>query len=184
MMGGVSESSSNGNPPQSLRCDAVVVMGVSASGKSTVAAVVAQRLGWAHIDADDFHPQANIDKMHAGTPLTDDDRAPWLDRMRDELDRRVAAGEPVVLSCSALKRKYRDVLRNSAARVDFVHLRASRELLVARLDEREGHFFPEDLVDSQLAALEIPGDDEGALLVSAAADADGIADQVIEVWGR
>lgn len=183
MIGGVSESSSYDNPPQPLRCDAVIVMGVSASGKSTVAAVVARRLGWAHIDADDFHPQANIDKMRAGTALTDDDRVPWLDRMRAELDRRAAAEQPAVLSCSALKRKYRDVLRSSAARVEFVHLQASRELLVERLDDRSGHFFPGELIDSQLAALEVPDDDEGALLVSAAADAHGVAEQVINAWG-
>lgn len=181
-MGGVNEPSASEPPQQALRCDTVIVMGVSASGKSTVAAVVARRLGWAHIDADDFHPQANIDKMRAGTPLTDDDRVPWLDRMRGELDRRAAADQPAVLSCSALKRKYRDVLRSSDARVEFVHLQASRELLVERLDDRTGHFFPEELVDSQLAALEIPDEDEGALLVSAAADANDIADQVISAW--
>jgi len=165
-----------------LLCDVVVVMGVSASGKSTVAAVVAQRLGWAHIDADDYHPQANIDKMSAGQPLTDDDRVPWLEAIRADLDRRRSAGESVVLSCSALKRKYRDVLRGGPARVHFVHLRASRDVLVARLDERSGHFFPGDLVDSQLAALEVPGSDEAALIVDATDDAADIASRVVNAW--
>lgn len=183
MIGGVNESRRYDTDVRSLRCDVVVVMGVSASGKSTVAAVLAQRLGWVHLDADDYHPQANIDKMRAGTPLTDDDRVPWLDSMRAELDRRAAAGEPVVLSCSALKRKYRDVLRAGPARVDFVHLRASRDVLTARLSGRSGHFFPEDLVDSQLAALEVPDTDEAALIVDATDAAEDVAARVVNAWG-
>lgn len=159
-------------------------MGVSGSGKSTVAAALAQRFGWAHIDADDFHPQANIDKMRAGTPLTDDDRVPWLDRMRAELDRRAGNAEPAMLSCSALKRDYRDVLRGGSGAVGFVHLHASREVLVERLSDREGHFFPAALLESQLAALEEPGPDEDALIVDATDDADHIADRVLARWGR
>ena len=159
-------------------------MGVAGSGKSTVAAALAQRLGWAHIDADEFHPQANIDKMRAGTPLTDDDRVPWLDKMRAELDRRAAEREPAVLSCSALKRRYREVLCGGASAVGLVHLRASRELLTERLSGREGHFFPAALIDSQLAELEEPDSDEDALTVPATDDGADIAEQVILRWGR
>lgn len=180
----VSGSSPTRDVPSSLTCDAIVVMGVAGSGKSTVAAALAERLGWAHIDADDFHPQANIDKMRAGTPLTDDDRVPWLDRMRAELDRRVAEAAPAMLSCSALKRKYRAVLCGGSGVVGFVHLRASREVLAERLSDREGHFFPAALIDSQLAALEEPGSDEDALIVDATDDAAGIAERVVARWGR
>lgn len=183
-MGRVSDTSSTETPPARLVCDALVVMGVSASGKSTVAAVVAQRLGWAHIDADDFHSQANIDKMSAGRPLTDEDRQPWLRAMRAELDRRADADSPVVLSCSALKRQYRDMLRSGDSDVGFVHLRASRDVLVERLGNRKDHFFPGDLVDSQLAALEVPARDEGALIVDATDDADEIAGLVLRAWER
>lgn len=167
---------------RSLSCDAVVVMGVSGSGKSTVGAALARRLNRQHIDADDLHPQHNIDKMRAGTPLTDADRMPWLERIRDELDRRSTAGEPVVLACSALKKAYRDVLRTSVGVVGFVHLRAEREELIERLAGRNGHFFPAALIDSQLATLEEPDADEHALVVGATEPPGHIAEQALAVW--
>lgn len=168
--------------PTSLSCDALVVMGVSASGKSTVGAVLARRLGWAELDADDFHPPANIDKMSTGTPLTDADRAPWLALLRAELDRRVTTAEPAVLACSALKRAYRDVLRAGTGVVGFVYMRASREVLVERLAGRADHFFPGDLIDSQLATLEEPDDEENALTVDATDDAESITDRILAHW--
>lgn len=163
-------------------CDAVVVMGVSGCGKSTVGAALAQRVGWRHLDADDFHPQHNVDKMRAGTPLTDADRMPWLERLRDELDRRAAVGDPVVLACSALRRSYRDVLCRSACAVGFVHLEAEREELAERLAGRNGHFFPAALIDSQLATLETPETDEHALLVAATEPPERIVEHVLHTW--
>ncbi|RCW44480.1 gluconate kinase (SKI family) [Halopolyspora algeriensis] len=167
---------------RSLSCDAVVVMGVSGCGKSTVGAALAQRVEWRHLDADDFHPQHNVDKMRAGTPLTDADRMPWLERLRDELDRRVAAGDPVVLACSALKKAYREVLRGSAGVVGFVHLRAGREELAERLAGRDGHFFPAALVDSQFATLEEPDACEHVLTVGATEPPERIVERVLETW--
>lgn len=165
-----------------LACDAVVVMGVSGSGKSTVGAALAEHLGWDHIDADDFHPRHNIDKMRAGTPLTDADRGPWLQALRDELDRRAAARRPVVLACSALKKAYRDVLRGGIGSVGFVYLAAQAQELTERLASRDGHFFPAALIDSQLATLEQPGPEEHALTIPATAQPDRIAQQVVNTW--
>lgn len=167
---------------QSLLCDAVVIMGVSGCGKSTIGAALAQRLNWQHLDADGFHPQHNIDKMRAGTPLTDADRMPWLERLRDELDRRATVGEPAVLACSALKRTYRDILRGTAGSVGLVHLRAEREDLVERLTGRNEHFFPAALIDSQFATLEEPGEDEGALIAAATENPERIVGDVLATW--
>ncbi|MDT4918779.1 MAG: gluconokinase [Pseudonocardiales bacterium] len=138
-----------------------VLMGVAGSGKSTVGALLAARLGWPFQEGDLLHPPANIAKMADGRPLTDDDRAPWLARVREW----IAGHEDGVVSCSALKRSYRDVLRDE--RVTFVHLTATREQLLARLTTRQGHFMPAALLDSQLADLEPPGPDERAVTVDA-----------------
>jgi gluconokinase len=145
-----------------------VVMGVSGTGKSTVAALLAERLGWPLQEGDALHPQANIDKMAAGQPLTDADRRPWLDRVAAWIDQRAAAGEPGVVACSALRRAYRDVLRRDFVR--FVHLTGERELIARRLLERQGHFMPASLLDSQLATLQPPGEDERAIAVDIALD--------------
>ncbi|MDR7304335.1 gluconokinase [Haloactinomyces albus] len=182
MTGEAAERALEAAVAQSLFCDAVVIMGVSGCGKSTIGAALAQRLNWQHLDADDFHPQHNIDKMRAGTPLTDADRMPWLERLRDELDRRATAGEPAVLACSALKRTYRDILRGGAGAVGFVHLRANREDLVERLTGRNGHFFPAALIDSQLATLEEPDADEGALIAAATEKPERIVERVLATW--
>lgn len=143
----------------------LVVMGVSGSGKSTVAGLVADELGWDFAEGDSMHPQANVDKMHAGTPLTDDDRWPWLDVVaswiRDHLDR----GAPGVVTCSALKRSYRDVLR--APGVVFVHVAGSGDLIGDRMAARSGHFMPTSLLASQLATLEPPQGDEAHIEVAA-----------------
>ncbi|MGH3494393.1 MAG: gluconokinase [Sciscionella sp.] len=145
----------------------VVVMGVSASGKSTVAVALARRSGAHYLDADDFHPARNVAKMHAGVPLTDQDRRPWLDRIRHELDAVTAGGEDVVLACSALKQRYRAVLRTTSAPLRLVYLRATHDELACRITARTRHFFPAALLQSQFAALEEPTEAERAVVVSA-----------------
>lgn len=144
----------------------LVVMGVSGTGKSTLAALLSARLGWPLREGDALHPQANIDKMAAGRPLDDADRAPWLRRIAAWIDARIAAGEPGIVTCSALRRAYRDVLRRDVVR--FVHLTGERVLLERRMRERTGHFMPAALLDSQLATLEPPGPDERAIAIDIA----------------
>ena len=136
----------------------IVAMGVSGCGKSLVGSMLADRLGLPFQDGDDLHPQSNIDKMARGTPLTDEDRWPWL----DAVGRALADGDKVI-ACSALKRAYRDRIRDLAGDVTFVHLSGDRALLLDRMGDRDGHFMPTDLLDSQLATLEPPGPDEDAV---------------------
>ncbi|OHV21339.1 gluconate kinase [Parafrankia soli] len=140
----------------------IVIIGVSASGKSTVADGLAQQLDVPFRDADDLHPAANIRKMSAGIALTDEDRSPWLEAVG-----RVLAAEPsgIVVACSALRRAYRDQLRRHAPDVCFVHLTGSRELLTARASARGGHFMPASLLDSQLSILEPLADDEPGVTI-------------------
>jgi gluconokinase len=141
----------------------IVVMGVSGSGKSTIGARLARRLGLRFLDADDLHPITNVDKMTAGVPLTDDDRWPWLARVGEAMAE--ASGTGVVVACSALKRSYRDAIRAAAPEAVFVHLDGSRDLLAARLGEREDHFMPAALLDSQLDALEPLGEGERGIRI-------------------
>ncbi len=151
-----------GNPA----APAVVMMGVSGSGKSTVGEALAARLGVPFRDADEFHPKSNVEKMSAGIPLTDDDRWPWLDAIGAAI-RQTPAEEGIVVSCSALKRVYRDRIVKAAVRpVLFVHLDGSKEVLAERLKGRKGHFFPPSLLDSQLKTLEPLSPDEPAIRVS------------------
>ena len=139
----------------------VIVMGVSGSGKSTIAAQLAGRLGAHYVDGDDLHPPANVAKMRAGTPLTDDDRWPWLDKVAHTLVETHARGEGVVIACSALRRAYRDRIRNGAGgRVRFIFLDAPFDVIHARMAVRLNHFMPEALLKSQFATLERPGADE------------------------
>jgi len=145
---------------------AIIVMGVSGSGKSTVGQGLADALGWDFRDGDSFHPPANVAKMRSGAPLTDDDRWPWLDAIgahMAELER--TGGGHVVIACSALKRVYRDRLRASGARLRFVHLDGSYALVDARMRARRDHFMPPSLLESQFATLEPPSADESALTV-------------------
>lgn len=155
-----------------------VVMGVSGSGKSTVAALVAERLGWAFADGDAFHPPGSIAKMQAGLPLDDEDRTPWLAALAAWIDDRLRDGECGVLVCSALKRSYRDVLIRGRPAVRIVYLEGSRELIAERLAARHGHFMPSGLLDSQFAILEPPGPDEGVLVVGIEAPPDILAARV------
>ena len=143
-------------------------MGVSGSGKSTVGAALAQRLGVPFADADAFHPEANIAKMAAGKPLTDDDRYPWLEAVGRWLADHEDGG---VMSCSALKRKYRDQLRAHCPQVEFLHLRGSPELIGSRLAARSGHFMPAALLRSQFDALEPLGADERGVVIDLGEDA-------------
>ena len=142
----------------SRRALAVVVMGVSGCGKTEVGRRLAQRLGARFIDADDLHPPANVEKMRAGIPLDDADRAPWLRLLNARLREAAAAGEPVVLACSALKQRYRDSLADGVPGLRFVHLAGNRELIAARLGTRQHRYMPATLLDSQFAALEAPVD--------------------------
>ena len=138
----------------------VVVAGVSGSGKSTVGALLASRLRWEFIDGDSLHPAANVAKMHAGVPLTDEDRRPWLRAVTEWIDARIAEGQSAVITCSALRRAYRDELLTGRPSATMVYLQVSRDVLDRRLLARRGHFFPEKLLDSQLAILEPPTPDE------------------------
>jgi gluconokinase len=150
----------------------IVVMGVSGSGKSTVGAALAQRLGVPFADADDFHPPANIAKMTAGVALDDDDRHPWLDAIGRWLADRCDGGG--VMSCSALKRKYRDQLRSRCAQTEFVHLSGSPEVIAARQASRPGHFMPASLMASQFATLEPLQPDERGVTLDVDHDIDSI----------
>jgi gluconokinase len=162
--------------PQPSRVDTtppVVVMGVSGSGKSTVGAALAQRLRVPFVDADTLHPPANIAKMAAGQPLNDRDRYPWLERVGGWLAAHRDGG---VVSCSALKHKYRDQLRAHCPRVEFLYLSGSPELIGGRLAARSGHFMPAALLRSQFDALEPLGADEAGVTVDAGQDIDAIVD--------
>jgi gluconokinase len=158
-------------------------MGVSGSGKSTVGAMLAGRLGWAYAEADGFHPAANVAKMHAGVPLTDDDRRPWLHAIAEWMDRAAAAGRAAVVTCSALKRWYRDYLREGRPYVRLVYLEGDKDLIARRMAARQGHFFPVGLLDSQFSELEPPQPGEHVLTVSAAAAPSQIVDEVVTRLG-
>jgi gluconokinase len=161
----------------------VVVMGVASSGKTTIAAGLAKELGWPFRDADSFHPPANVAKMSAGTPLDDADRWPWLDTIVAWMDGRHDAGEDAVVTCSALKRGYRDRLRTSRAEIRLVHLSGTKQMLAARIAARKAHFMPPALLDSQFAALEVPGPDENALTISVAKSPKAILAELVRVFG-
>ena len=161
---------------------ALVVMGVSGSGKTTVAAAIAARVGALFLDADDFHPAANTAKMAAGVPLTDEDRWPWLALVGDEIARRVADGERVVMACSALRRRYRDVLRASSDDLVFAQLDGSRALLGERIGARTDHFMPVSLLGTQLRALEPLEKDERGFVLDIAQTPDHLADTAVTCW--
>ncbi len=153
----------------------ILVMGVAGSGKTTIGALLAGRLGCTYAEADDFHPKANIEKMAAGHPLTDADRWPWLEAIARWIDERRASGTSAVVSCSALKRSYRDMLAEGRPEVEIVYLKGDRDLILRRLTARHGHFMKAEMLDSQFADLEEPGPNEHALVVPI----DGTPDQVV-----
>lgn len=156
--------------------DIVVVMGVSGSGKTTVAKGIAEAMGWEFAEGDDFHPPANVEKMARGEALTDDDRWPWLRLVGDWISAREERGESAVVTCSALRRVYRDLLRDGRPHVRFCHVDAPADLLERRLDRRTGHYMPPSLLPSQLATLEPLEPDEPGVVVTT----EGTAQQVLE----
>lgn len=155
----------------------VLITGVSGSGKTTIGAMLAGRLGWKYAEADDFHPPANVEKMAKGVPLTDEDRWPWLRAIATWMQEQT---DPAVVTCSALKRKYRDILCESRPDLRLVYLDGSKELIAARLAARHGHFFPRQLLDSQFADLEPPALDEDALVVSIDQPIERIVEEIHE----
>ena len=145
----------------------VVVMGVSGSGKTTVGRGIATAMGWDYAEGDDFHSAENVAKMASGIPLTDGDRWPWLRAIGDWLDEHVRAGRSAVVTCSALRRVYRDLLREGRDEVRFCHLDVDTDLIKSRLEHRHGHYMPPSLLPSQLATLEPLQRDEPGVVVSA-----------------
>jgi gluconokinase len=159
----------------------VVLMGVSGSGKTTVGTLLATQLGWTFIDADDYHPAANIEKMHRGIPLNDEDRRPWLDALRQRIDTACAKGENVVVACSALKHAYQDYLeRDEPTCVHYVYLEGSEELIRQRLAGRKGHFMNPNLLHSQFETLEPP---ENAARVNVAPPPEVIVGEIVRKLG-
>jgi len=149
-----------------MRTAAIIVMGVSGSGKSTIGALLAEALGWPFADADGFHPAANVAKMASGQPLTDEDRWPWLDAIAAHIAAARTAGQPVVVACSALRRAYRDRLRAGHGDVVFLHLAGAPALIAGRQAARQGHFMPASLMASQFATLEDPTEEADTVTVS------------------
>ncbi|KND16945.1 gluconokinase [Pannonibacter phragmitetus] len=155
----------------------MILMGVAGCGKSSVGEAISARTGIAYRDGDDLHPAANVEKMRAGIPLTDEDRWPWL----DEVGRELADKAPLIIGCSALKRVYRDRIRALAGGpVTFVHLAGSRDLIAGRMAQRTGHYMPLSLLDSQFAALELPQPDEGALTADISQPLDALVDGIVK----
>jgi gluconokinase len=162
---------------------ALVVMGVSGSGKSTIASKLAERLNWTYEDGDKFHPASNVAKMSAGQPLTDEDRWPWLQAIAAEIDRVCVAGQHVVIACSALKRAYREILVHGRNDVRIIYLKGTQELIANRLAQRKGHFMPPGLLDSQFRALEPPAAGENPVTVSIDASVGAIVDDIVRQLG-
>jgi gluconokinase len=158
---------------------ALIVMGVSGSGKSTIAASLAERLSWVYEDGDRFHPASNVAKMSAGQPLTDEDRWPWLQAIADEIDRVCENGGHVVIACSALKSAYRDVLVHGRDDVRIVYLKGTQPLITDRLARRKGHFMPPGLLDSQFKTLEPPAADENPITVSIDVPVETIVEDIV-----
>jgi ribose 5-phosphate isomerase A len=167
-----------GNPP------ILVVMGVSGSGKSTIAEELSARLGWPFEEGDSLHPETNIAKMHAGIPLTDADRLPWLERVAAWIDEQRCRKQPGIITCSALKRTYRQVIIGDRPEVRLVYLRGGRDLIAEHLAGRHGHFMPAALLRSQIDTLEEPDPSEEPLMVEVGASATQVADEIIRLLGN
>ena len=169
--------------PDPVKPAAVLVMGVSGSGKTEIGRRLAERLGWQFRDADDFHPAENVAKMRAGIPLDDRDRGPWLEALAVVLETATSPGPPLVLACSALKRSHRGRLGLPQERIRLVHLDGPPEVIRKRIEQRAGHFMPATLLDSQLAALERPGPDENAIVVDVSPEPDAIVQAIAAALG-
>jgi ribose 5-phosphate isomerase A len=172
-----SARSHRGSPP------VLVIMGVSGAGKSTIAQELAARLGWAFEEGDSLHPEANIAKMHAGIPLTDADREPWLKRVAAWIDGQRAKKQPGIITCSALKRSYRQIIIDRRPEARLVYLRGSREVIARHLAGRDGHFMPASLLQSQIDTLEEPGPDEDPLIIDLGPPPSEIAEAIIRLLG-
>jgi gluconokinase len=155
----------------------VIIFGVSGAGKTTVGELLARKLGWHFVEADDFHPPVNIEKMHSGRPLNDEDRRPWLDRLRQQIERSLAAEENAVLACSALKRAYRDYLRVNE-KVKFVFLHGDYSVVERQLRSRHGHFMDPGLLQSQFDDLEEPQPDEQVITIELGASPQAIVREI------
>jgi len=158
-------------------------MGVAGSGKTTVGDILASRLGWRFQEGDALHPPSNIEKMRAGHPLTDADRAEWLKRVARWVEERLENGQNGVITCSALKRSYRDVINRRGSGVLFVFLSGPKTTIAQRLASRQGHFMPSGLLDSQFADLEEPGPGEPAIRVDILGSPDAIAQRIVDELG-
>jgi gluconokinase len=156
----------------------LLLMGVTASGKTTVGKLLADRLGWPFYDGDDFHPAANVEKMRHGIPLTDEDRAPWLATLHQIMFESEQRGESAIVGCSALKAAYRQVLADGLHTLRIVWLHGDPAVLQERLDQRKGHFMPRTMLPSQMAALEAPSE-AGVIAVNAAQPPDVIVQQIL-----
>jgi gluconokinase len=167
------------NAPRGTNPPILLITGVSGSGKTTIGSLLAGRLGWDYAEADSFHPAANIEKMSAGHPLTDEDRWPWLDNIGRWIDQTSAKGRPAVVTSSALKRVYRDRLLSGRPQVRLIYLDVDRDTVARRLTARNGHFFPPELLDSQFRDLEPPADDEHPVRVSVQGEPLAIAEKLI-----
>jgi gluconokinase len=152
--------------PNAERFAVLIVMGVSGCGKTTIAELLSRELGWEYRDGDEFHPLANVEKMHSGTPLTDEDRWPWLKTIAAWIDDKRRAGEHAIVTCSALKKSYRDILIGTRKDVGLIYLKGTEDLIAERLSKRQGHFMPKGLLHSQFQTLEEPGTDEHPITVS------------------
>ena len=161
-----------------------MVMGVAGAGKTAVATALAARLDWTFAEGDDFHPEANVARMRAGVPLTDGDRWPWLDRIVAWTAKQDAAGHDTVVTCSALRRSYRDRLRSAPGATVFIHLIGDPELLARRIGARRGHFMPPSLLPSQLATLEPLGSDEPGVELDVDADVPTIVARAVTALDR
>lgn len=158
---------------------ALIVMGVSGSGKTTIASALGRRLGWIVEDADRFHPASNVEKMSAGIALTDDDRWSWLHAVAAEIGRKRASGTSIVMACSTLKRAYRDILVQGHRDTRIVYLRGDKDLIAERLRARDAHFMPPELLESQFETLEEPTEDERPIIVDVDATVDDITDRIV-----
>ncbi|MDQ2847270.1 MAG: gluconokinase [Actinomycetota bacterium] len=170
-------AASTSSPPVVL-----VLMGVSGSGKTTIANALIERLGWEFEEGDNLHPKANRDKMAAGIPLTDDDRWPWLQKISDWVRQTLSDGHSGIITCSALRQAYRDKLRGDG--VLFVFLHGSRELIAGRLSHRQGHFMPASLLGSQFGTLEIPTDESDVLTIELGGTPEQETDRTLDALRR
>lgn len=161
---------------------AIVIMGVTGAGKSTIGSLLSERLNRPLVEGDSLHPPANIAKMSQGIPLNDDDRLPWLKAIAARIDAARRGGQPIVVTCSALKRSYRAILADGRGDVGFVYLKGSKDLIAGRLAARKGHFMPPQLLDSQMAALQEPDADEPSMVIAIEAPPDDMVRTIVSTF--